>query len=213
MINRFFLMTIPILIISSRLIAQVIDKDGNIYDIVKIGTQVWMAENLDVSHFRNGDSITEIEDTVEWLKAGDEGKPAWCYYKSNQEFGMRYHKLYNWYAVNDPRGLAPERWHIPSTLEWADLTDYLGRENIAGKKMKSANAWDGTNESGFTGLPGGYRNNSGEFVHNGNIGSWWSSSENDSTNAWSRSLAYGVSVVSRSFDGKRVGLSIRCIKD
>jgi uncharacterized protein (TIGR02145 family) len=212
--NKSLLITIALLVITNSLTAQVTDKDGNHYDTVMIGEQEWTAENLNVSHFRNRDSIPEIEDIKEWQKAGDKGKPAWCYYNSDSVSGKIYGKLYNWYAVSDPRGLAPDGWHIPSTSEWGSLEGYLGSDNTAGTKMKVTKGWDGTNTSGFTALPGGYRNNSSAFVHISSIGSWWSSSEttSDTTSAWSRSLGYGDGVVSRSYDSKRVGLSVRCIK-
>jgi uncharacterized protein (TIGR02145 family) len=194
-------------------VAQVVDTDSNIYSTIIIGKQEWMVENLNVSHFRNGDPIPEIEDITEWQKAGDEGRPAWCYYNSNLGAGKMYHKLYNWYAVNDPRGLAPAGWHIPSTTEWTTLEGYFGGENIAGTKMKTNKGWDGNNASGFTALPGGYRNNSGAFDHIDSMGSWWSATEANTGNAWSCSMGYGDGVVSNSFDGKRVGLSVRCVKD
>jgi uncharacterized protein (TIGR02145 family) len=207
-----FILSVALLIGTGSLTAQVSDKDGNNYNTVKIGQQEWIAENLETSHFRNGDSIPEAEGAAEWKKAGDEGKPAWCYYHNDTVAGKKYHKLYNWFAVNDPRGLAPVGWHIPSTTEWSGLTAFLGGEQIAGAKMK-AKSWNGTNESAFEALPGGYRNFSAEFVHLDNIGSWWSSSESDASDAWSRSLGSGNGPVSRSYDGKRVGLSVRCIRD
>jgi uncharacterized protein (TIGR02145 family) len=210
--HKSSLLTIAFLVITGGSIAQVTDKDGNNYKTVKIGKQEWTAENLDVSHFRNGDTIPEAEDPAEWQQAGNAHQPAWCYYNSDSAAGPKYHKLYNWYAVMDPRGLAPGGWHIPTTVEWSNLTAYLGSENIAGTKMKTTNGWDGTNESGFAALPGGYRNNSGAFSHLGSIGSWWSASAADPANAWSRSLGNG-SVVSRSYDGKRVGLAVRCLRD
>ena len=152
------------------LVAQVIDKDGNNYKTVQIGSQVWMAENLNVSHFRNGDVIPEIEDNTAWDQASSDGKPAWCYYADDSVNGRHYHKLYNWYAVSDPRGLAPDGWHVPSTLEFTTLTDYLGGEDIAGGKMKTNLGWDnkgnGTNESGFR-RGGGFSNRGGGFADRG----------------------------------------------
>src|ERR1035437_5591038 len=157
-----FLLIIIACLFTIGLVAQVTDKDGNSYNTVHIGSQVWMSANLNVSHFRNGDIITEAEDAGAWSQAGQERKPAWCYYDSNPVNGRTYHKLYNWYAVNDKRGLAPKGWHGPSTLEWADLSDYLGGEGVAGGKLKATYGWlnngNGTNSSGFTGLPGGGRN-------------------------------------------------------
>jgi uncharacterized protein (TIGR02145 family) len=126
---------------------------------VTIGKQVWMAKNLNVEVFRNGDSIPEVKTNEEWEKAWKKGKPAWCYYDNNPANGTKYGKLYNWFAVNDPRGLAPKDWHIPSDSEWTVLTDFLGGEDVAGKKMKSTSGWQnngkGNNKSGFSCLPGG----------------------------------------------------------
>jgi uncharacterized protein (TIGR02145 family) len=98
------LVTISFFIIASNLMAQVTDIDGNHYKTVKIGKQEWMAENLNVSHFRNGDPIPEIRDSFEWYEAGDKGLPSWCYYNNDPGSGRIYHKLYNWFTINDWRG-------------------------------------------------------------------------------------------------------------
>jgi uncharacterized protein (TIGR02145 family) len=198
---------------TTRLAGQVTDNDNKSYSSVKIGKQEWITENLNVSHFRNGDSIPEAEGIDAWHKASDEKRPAWCYYNGNVDSGRKFHKLYNWYAVNDPRGLAPDGWHIPSTKDWTDLITYLGGQSVAGTKMKSPDQWDATNASGFVALPGGYRNSDGIFNHVGKIGSWWSASEADPGDAWSLSLAKGTGVVSTTYDAKRVGLSVRCLRN
>jgi uncharacterized protein (TIGR02145 family) len=208
------LLPVLLLVGSAGLTAQVIDKDGNKYKTVQVGQQVWLSENLDVSHFRNGDPIPESETAEEWIKAGNEGKPAWCYYHRDSSNAVTiFNKLYNWYAIKDPRGLSPDGWHIPSVLDWAKLTDFLGGLDAAGNKMKSAADWDGTNQSGLGFLPGGYRNNLAAFNHAGKIGSWWSATESSAGDAWSFSLVYQSGVVSKSFDNKQVGLSVRCLKD
>jgi uncharacterized protein (TIGR02145 family) len=103
---------------------------------VTIGTQVWTTKNLDVSTFRNGDVIPQASTDEAWEAAGGNKQPAWCYYDNDSANGTKYGKLYNWYAVNDPRGLAPEGYHIPTDEEWTVLIDYLGGRGIAGKKMK-----------------------------------------------------------------------------
>jgi len=188
---------------------------------VTIGKQVWMSENLNVDKFRNGDPIPEAKTDEEWKKAGENGQPAWCYYKNNPDNGDRYGKLYNWYAVNDSRGLAPEGWKIPSDEDWSRLTDFLGGESVAGKKMKYTDFWadndgesgNGTNESGFSGLPGGSRSLNGTFDNVGKYGYWWSSTENDTNYAWYRSLNYDGGNVSRANDGKGNGFSVRCLRD
>ncbi len=184
---------------------------------ITIGKQVWMVENLNVDKFRNGDSIPEVKTKDEWKKAGDEKKPVWSYYNDNPYNGRPYGKLYNWYAVNDSRGLAPEGWRIPSDKDWSTLTDFLGGESVAGKKMKSSNLWteseSGTNESGFLGLPGGCRNSFATFDQIGDYAYWWSSTDNGS-NAWYRFLEPSNGYVGRSgFGEKENGFSVRCVRD
>ena len=188
---------------------------------IKIGTQTWATKNLDVSTFRNGDIIAEAKTDAEWEKAGDEGKPAWCYYVNDPANGKTYGKLYNWYAVIDARGLAPKGWHVPSDEEWTTLTDYLGGEEIAGIKMKSKSGWNdndgksggGNNSSGFAGLPGGDRYNYGSFYGIGSYGSWWSSTESSANDAWYRNLYYLDGNVTRYGNGKHNGFSVRCLGD
>jgi uncharacterized protein (TIGR02145 family) len=187
------------------------------FNEVAINNQVWMTENLNVDKFRNGDPILHAVTDEEWKKAGENGEPAWCYYDNDPVNGEKYGKLYNWYAVNDPRRLAPEGWKIPSDEDWTTLTDYLGGEEIAGEKMKSTNGWglegNGTNESGFSGLPGGVRADSGTFLTIDYYGYWWSSSEGDTSSAWSRYLGYDNGDVSSYDYDKELGLSVRCLRD
>lgn len=179
---------------------------------VKIGQQEWMVKNLDVVTFRNGDTIPEAKTDEEWKKAGTEGKPAWCYYNNDPKNGKKYGKLYNWYAVNDTRGLAPKRYHVPSKKEWNVLVETLGGDTIASKKLKSAEGWrkdsNGTNESGFSGLPGGFRNYKGRFPSTSYYGNWWSSTENDELDAWYYELNLGGDFYNEGF-----GLSVRCLKN
>ena len=140
---------------------------------------------------------------------------AWCYYENKTAKGTTYGKLYNWFAVNDTRGLAPKGYHIPTDAEWTILTDNLGEE--AGTKMKSTSGWDnngnGTNTSGFAGLPGGCRYGSGYFYLIGANGYWWSSSEGVASGAWYRYLGYNNGHVSRGNDSKQDGFSVRCLRD
>ncbi len=214
---RYLLFTIAFLIIAITSNAQVTDIDGHQYKTVKIGKQVWMAENLNVSHFQNGDPIPEAEDAGAWTQAGQEHKPAWCYYDSNPVNGRTYHKLYNWYAVNDKRGLAPKGWHVPSKLEWADLTDYLGGDNLAGRKLKATYGWlnkgNGTNESDLAGLPGGNRDFNGKFYNIGQDGYWWSSSQFATGGAWYRYLNCFTGYIYGNYDFEGGGYSVRCVKD
>ena len=142
-------------------------EDTNSGGVVTIGSQVWTSKNLDVATYCNGDAIPQVHDKGVWasLTSG-----AWCYYDNDASNGTKYGKLYNWYAVNDPRGLAPNGYHIPTDAEWTQLSDYLGGGSEAGAKMRSTSGWfvkgnmdeanafcQGTNSSGFSGLPGGGR--------------------------------------------------------
>ena len=183
---------------------------------INIDTQTWMLKNLDVSKYRNGDPIPQVTNPTAWAKLTT---GAWCYYENNTANGTVYGKLYNWYAVNDPRGLAPSGYHIPSDTEWTALTTFLGGEEIAGVKMKATTGWTpfvgitNTNSSGFTGLPGGYRNNNGVFLNIDSYGSWWSSTENSAANAWYRYLYYSDGYTYRDDYSKRYGFSVRCLSD
>ena len=184
---------------------------------VTIGKQVWMTKNLDVSTFRNGDPIPEAKTDEAWKAAGENKQPAWCYYDNDPKNGTKYGKLYNWYAVNDPRGLAPAGYHIPTDAEWTVLTDYLGGEDVAFKKMKSPSGWvkkgNGTNSSGFSGLPAGGRLYDGSFYYIGKGAYWWSSTEFVTYLAWYRFLGNNLSFVFRYSSYKGEGLSVRCLRD
>ncbi|MBM3424517.1 MAG: hypothetical protein FJY06_03360 [Bacteroidetes bacterium] len=190
---------------------------AEVFPEITIGPQVWMKENLNVSTFRNGDPIPEAKTDEEWIRAGEAQQPAWCYYNNDPANGAKYGKMYNWFAVNDPRGLAPKGYHIPSDQEWSDFTAYLG-DTLAGIAMKSTNGWNengnGTNTSGFSGLPGGYRGYDGSFNAIGEAGFWWSSTEDDADYVWGRTLGYDVGTVVRdNYGGKEEGFSVRCLRD
>src|ERR1035437_1732691 len=183
---------------------------------VTICSQIWMLNNLEVTTYRNGDPIPQVTDPAAWglLSTG-----AWCYYNNNSANGPVYGKLYNWYAVNDPRGLAPAGWHVPSDAEWTTLSTCLGGDLIAGGPMKEIGTthWTppntgATNTSGFTGLPGGTRNND-TFNGVGFNGFWWSSTEYDTSIAWLRDLAYANGGIGRDNGGKQFGFSVRCVRD
>lgn len=188
------------------------------YKEVEIGKQVWMSENLDVDRFRNGDPIPEAQTFEAWKSASDNKEPVWCYYNYNPENGDKYGKLYNWYAVVDPRSLAPEGWKIPSAYDWAQLIDHLGGKQVAGNKMKSPDGWhndgNGNNESGFSGLPGGMLNGfNGTFNSIGEYGAWWSTTEFNILFAWLSSLFYNDDIVEIYDTDKRYGFSVRCIRE
>ena len=189
---------------------------------VTIGTQTWTSKNLDVETYRNGDKIPQVIDSSAWVSLST---GAWCYFKNKVENGTKYGKLYNWYAVNDPRGLAPKGYHMPSDKEWTTLTDNLGGGSETGIKMKSTSGWkenfrrndrngNGTNTSGFEGLPVGCRLNNVYNVQGIGEGSfWWSSSESSPANAWYRNLGYLSDGVLRNNYDKHMGFSVRCLKD
>ena len=181
--------------------------------VVTIGSQVWTSKNLDVATYRNGDVIPQVQDKEAWaeLTTG-----AWCYYDNDTSNGKKYGKLYNWYAVNDPRGLAPNGYHISTNEEWEILIDYLGGDVEAGTKMKSTSGWqdngDGINISGFSGLPGGQRDKFGGFGYIESDGNWWSSKEY-ADDAGGLGLNCFDGKVSVYMMEKRYGHSVRCLKD
>jgi len=184
-----------------------------IQGVILIGNQMWTTKNLDVATYRNGDAIPQVQDST-W---GTLTTGAWCYYENNTGNGTNYGKLYNWYAVNDPRGLAPNGYHIPTDAEWITLTTYVGGDSIAGGKMKGG-TWTSqnigaTNSSGFTALPGGARYDFGEFYGLDELGRWWSSSEDDADKAWRRSLDNYDGRLGRSSFDKQYGFSVRCLRD
>jgi len=194
------------------------DIDGNIYHAVTIGTQTWMVENLKTTQYRNGDPIPQVADGAQWagLTTG-----ACCYYDNNSTNGNTYGALYNWYAVNDPRNIAPEGWHIASMEEWNILNTFLGGELVSGGKLKEAGTthWNSpnagaTDEVGFKGLPGGGRSLDGIFNSVGQSGIWWTTTESTATDAWPRGLSYDSELIFSSFWlDKNSGFSVRCIKD
>ena len=184
---------------------------------VLIGKQSWTSENLNVDRFRNGDLIPKAKTIREWEAADNAKSPAWCYYDNDPNNGAKYGKLYNWYAVNDTRGLAPTGWHVPTEAEWTILSDFLGGENQAGTKMKSTSGWsasgNGSNSSGFSCLPGGVRISLGDFFNVGGSGVWWSASEYDGSDALCRELDANDSNLYRGKSSKDNGFSVRCVRD
>jgi len=195
----------------------VTDIDGNIYQTIKIGTQWWMAENLKVTHYRNGDVIPNVIDNSEWSNLNSGG---YCSYNNLAVNSDVYGLLYNWYAVNDSRGLAPQGWHIPSNEEWGTLITYLGGFSVAGGKMKEEGTshWEdpnigATNESGFKGIPGGYRWDNGTFMSIGSLARFFSSSQYDNTHAIGRYLYSGDTRISVLQLHKKYGFSIRCVQN
>lgn len=187
---------------------------------VRIGEQVWMSENLNVDKFRNGDPIPEAKTQEEWNKAGENKQPAWCYYENDSTNEAKYGKLYNWYAVHDPRGLAPRGWRIPNDRDWNALSQFLGGSDIAGDKMKCEAGWtnngNGSNESGFSGQAGGSRVFRDAFRELGNRGYWWIYYGKRESIILVRS--YYLDYRSKEFDyigetSPGDGFSVRCLKE
>jgi uncharacterized protein (TIGR02145 family) len=171
---------------------------------------------LDVSHFRNGDPIPEARTVEDWKAAGENKQPAWCYYNNDPDIGKIYGKLYNWYAVNDPRGLAPEGWHVSMDSEWLVLVEICDLVWIE-KHLKSKSGWktnDGNDKYGFSALPGGLCLIGGECGMIGIMSYYWSSDEKsfDYASNWFLSDIFHIGEYSRS-SPKRYGLSVRCVKD
>jgi uncharacterized protein (TIGR02145 family) len=193
------------------------DIDGNTYNTITIGNQVWMQENLRVTTLNDGTGIALVEDNDTWLQTGD---PGYSWYDNDEAtHGNTYGAFYNWYAVNTGM-LCPDGWHVATDVEWTALTDYLGGEGVAGGKLKEAGTehWDSpntgaTNESGFTARPGGYRSNGGQFYSAGGRGSWYTSTAKDATYVWRRDMNSNDAAVDRWDNNKNFGLSVRCMKD
>ena len=202
---------------SNQIEFSTLNKEDSLLESVKIGTQIWTTKNLDVSTYRNGDTIRHASTQQEWQDAASKGEGAWCYYNHDPKNGEVYGKLYNWHSVKNSRNLAPSGYHIPSDLEWTLLTEYLGGEEIAGFKMKSTSGWydngNGDNSSGFNGLPGGHCHNDGNFGTISVYGNWWSSSEANQGNAWYRDLYGNDTKVYRNYNYKNFGFSVRCLRD
>ena len=196
------------------------DVEGNVYTLAKLGPQTWTAGNLRVTHFRNGDVIPEAKTDEEWAAAASEGKPAWCYYENDTANLRKYGLLYNWYAINDPRGLAPEGWHIPVNRDWSTMVKNLLGLDVAATKLKSTEGWkrsSGTDKIGFRALPGGSRGTDGKFMNIGVIGQWWSNSVPVSVKPSDKIFTFWLSdhiATVRYYEvDKGSGFSVRCIKD
>jgi uncharacterized protein (TIGR02145 family) len=201
---------VALLLSSARSFAQPIPQ-------VTIGGQVWMAENLDVATFRNGDPIPEARTEAEWRRAAETRQPAWCHYGNDPGNGKRYGRLYNGFAVTDPRGLAPAGWHMPTDAEWTALTDQLGGPKTAGAALKSSSGWknrgNGSNASGFSARPGGDRGYDGLFVLLQEDGGWWSATIKDDGLLWGRTLRATSDEIYRDGCYTAAGFSVRCIRD
>jgi uncharacterized protein (TIGR02145 family) len=194
------------------------EYDGYTYDLVQIGDQCWFAENLRNEHYANGDAIPGDLSNIDWSKAEDTNLGAQVIYNNDASNLTDYGRLYNWYAVDDARGLCPSGWHVPTDDEFTLLTDILRGIQYAGEAMKSSPtdspSWNGTNTSGFSGLAGGSRNDVGDFYSGGDYGFFWSASSvsANGTNAWFRVLDGGNTEVNRNNYYQRSGFSVRCVR-
>jgi uncharacterized protein (TIGR02145 family) len=196
-------------------IVTVTDIDGNVYNGVKIGKSVWMTGNLQVSHYRNGDPIPNVTDATEW---GNLTIGACCWYDNDSAtYNNPYGRLYNWHAVNDSRGLAPEGWHVASEQEIENLITYLGGYSEAGGRLKATGTtyWNSPNtgadnQSGFSGIPGGFRYD-GIFHFIGDYTLIWSSTDN--FDVLGLGLSYNSSSATDNNFNKNCGFTVRCVKD
>ena len=185
-------------------------------DYVTIGTQIWTNKDLDVTTYRNGDVIPQVTDPTAWagLTTG-----AWCYYNNDAANGAIYGKLYNWYAVNDPRGLAPQGWHVPTETEWTTLINYLGGASVAGGKMKDIGTtfWGssntGTNSSGFSALPGGLQDEGGNFWGGGYLSTMWSSTSINANESWNFYILHDSNEIFPFNGPVKRGKAVRLIRD
>ena len=210
---------IPLLLLCFNLFSQntgggLTDIDGNNYTTVIIGSQEWMSENLRTTKYSNGNPIPMDNDDVQWssLTTG-----AWVNYDYIEQ--SQYGRLYNWYSIIDQRKLCPTGWNIPTREDWITLTDNLGGLESAGGKMKipGFEFWNSpntnaTNESGFSGIPGGYRLFNSDFVNFGNFGRWWSSTQESQWRGWHLSLGYIYGNATIDVSEFTIGASVRCVK-
>jgi uncharacterized protein (TIGR02145 family) len=204
-------------VLTVKALVTVTDIDGNVYHTVTIGTQVWMVENLKTTKYNDGVAIPLVTDIATWAALTT---PGYCWNNNDAAtFKNTYGVLYNWYTVNTGK-LAPAGWHVPTDSEWSVLATYLGGDSVAGGKLKEVGTtnWlspntSATNETGFTALPGGYRNLFGAFFSIGGSGYWWSATVRDATYSWGRGIYYNGANVFRFDYYNRSGFSVRCVRD
>jgi uncharacterized protein (TIGR02145 family) len=211
------LLLLPLLAVVNIAQTQVLDVQGNVYNTVRIGKQVWMVENLKTTKYNDGTEIPQVRESELWQELES---PSYCWYINNQStYGDTYGVLYNWFTVNTGQ-LCPKGWQVPTDEEWTELIDFINSEGTDGGKLKETGTthWaepnnGATNETGFTALPGGGRGINGSFNGVGSVGIWWSATEYDPNTAWGRSMFYNIGNVGKSNYGKKNGFSIRCLKD
>jgi uncharacterized protein (TIGR02145 family) len=210
-----------------------VDQEGQVYKTIIIGSQEWMAENLNTSSYRNGDPISGPLNNTEWANTAATSQGAWAYFNNDAQYACPYGRLYNWFACVDSRGLCPVGWHVPTITEWTTLLNYLDPAanggntfpNNAGGQIKSTGTlssgngyWEAPNEngfnsSGFSGLPAGQRYGIGGYNFIGFGAFWWSSTNTDDLFASHVYLSYFNGTGFTGSEGMRFGLSVRCIKN
>jgi len=193
-------------------------RKSETYKVVKIGDQIWMAENLRATDYSNGDEIADGTGVGDITEAND--PKYWFPYNDDLDNVPTYGRLYTWYTLDDSRNVCPSGWHVPTNAEWSELVDHLGGEFIAGGKLKENGTLNwfspnegATNESGFTALPGGMRGYGGPYGNLGYAGNWWSLTENTTIEAYSWGLSFNNESIYYGGSNKKVGFSIRCLKD
>ena len=220
--------TVLCFLTNSALKAQTItDADGNVYNTITIGNQLWMNENLKTTKYSDGTIIPNITSSSVW---GNLDSGAYCDYNNDPNISAIYGKLYNWYAATDSNNVCPTGWHVPTDSDWNKLILYLdpnadttatGTQSLSvGGKLKEIDTthWSNpntgaTNSTGFTALPGGYRMIIGSYDWINYFGFWWSSTEFSVDRAWYRSLVNNSNGISRFDHWKNNGFSIRCVCD
>ena len=177
---------------------------------IKISDEEWSINNLNVNMFANGDTILHAKTDLEWSEAGRKRQAAWCYYNNDSTMNKTHGKLYNWYAISDPRGLAPEGWRVATEKDWSKLSIAMGGIDLAGAKMMNFN----NKEFGlFAPKPSGFRLVDGNFYSLNYEALWWSSTSFNENFAWSFALYFQNDSLNRGYSYKDYGLSVRCIKE
>jgi uncharacterized protein (TIGR02145 family) len=219
------LVRIIILFAISNCNAQVKDIDNNEYETVKIGNQEWLLTNLNTERFQNGDTIFQAKTKGEWAKAGKNKQAAWCYYEFNASYGAQFGKLYNFYAANDERGLAPKGYHVPTKKEYKTLLAYTGdsetKGDRTGDRLKSTSGWElsdlnGNNKTGFSAIPNGRINTMPYFWFNEQHCNFWTSNSFGFDQAYALNMfhsCFGASTLIRHYQKRSEGFPIRCIKN
>ncbi len=192
------------------------DIDDNVYHVIRIGSQLWLKENLKTTRFSNGSSIPLVTNNSTWAGLSSSG---YCWYDNDNTNKADYGALYNWFTV-DAGNLCPTGWRVSTDNDWFVLETFLGGSSPAGGKLKETGTshWNSpntgaTNETDFTALPGGYRSFDGQFMEMGTSGYWWSSTEYNTANSWNRKIQNSSDKTFRNYFDKNYGMSVRCIKN